>query len=158
MKSLFRNFILVLGIMVAMVVRVDAQRAIKVIDNKLISDSTVYNFTPGDRYHVEKWSAFRIEVLWSNRDANDSLSTVEVYNTINNNFTGASQITTEATLDAADGAGSTGTSYVAAETVTDSYLQYLRIVVDPDAGLDGTPRVTVRIVPLYKTNYNPPAN
>lgn len=130
-----------------------AQPAILVAEDVDLGDSTVYNLDVSDDVH--KWEAFTIEVLYENLTVNDTTAKVELYNTLNYDFTDATDLDTGDALVAADGAGGTGTIMKSA-TFSNQYLQFLRIVIDPDEDDSGNGTATIRIMPKYKAAYTAP--
>lgn len=142
-----------------------AQRSILIYDNVDIGDSLVVDLPSLSISNddVEHWSSFYVEALFSSLAVTDTTAAVEIYNTLNYDYTDATDLVPTETIDgsavsklrASDANGGTGTIMKTA-TVTNSYLQYVRFVVDPDATDSGNGKLTLRIVPVYKTGYTPP--
>jgi len=152
MKSLLKVLIL-FAVVFTSSLETQAQRAVTIASNVDIGDSLVYNLSYSKDVH--KWSGFHVEVLGQSLAAADTTAKVEIYNTINNDFTDATDLDTGSALILADGAGGTGT-IMKSVSISNSNLENLRIVIDPSASDSGSGKVTIRLKPTYKSAYTAP--
>lgn len=158
MKKILLSLIMLVGLFAY---QATAQRSIVVMNNVDIGDSTIVNFDVSKDVH--KWSSFYVEALYTGLTVNDTIAAVEIYNVINNNFTDATDLVPTETISgspvsqlrASDANGGTGTIMKSA-TITNSQLQHVRFVCDPDPTDSGAGKLTLRIVPTYKSAYTPP--
>lgn len=137
----------------AFTLKVNAQPSILVASNVSVGDSLIYNL--GADKDVHKWESFHIEVLGTALAATDTTGKVEIYNTLNYDFTDAIDMDTNSLLLLADSLGGTGTIMKSA-SFSNSYVENLRIVIDPSATDSGDGKVTIRIKPAYKAGYTAP--
>lgn len=142
-----------LAVVLSSLTEVHAQRSILIYDNEDIGDSTIVDLSHS--HDVYKWEGFYVEALFESLTANDTTAKVEVYSTLNNDYTDATDLDSFSLLLAADSAGGTGTIMKTAY-ISNSYLENLRFVCDPDVDDSGSGKVTVRIKPIYKSNYTAP--
>lgn len=150
-----KKTLIILGLLVAFTAitttEVKAQESILIMDGVTVDDSTVVNVSDvAALQNADQWSAIYVEALWSGLTATDTSAKVEIYNTLNGDFTDATDLDTGSGLTANDGA--LGTAMRTA-TITNSYFDQLRFVCDPEPTDAGTATLTLRIKPLYKSNY-----
>lgn len=151
MKKLF--FILTFGLLMAVFVpqEAEAQRTRLVYDQVDVGDSTIENWSFAEDVH--KWDSVYIEVLYTGLAAADTTAQVEIYNTLNGDFTDATNLA-GSNLVAADGAGGTGTIM---KTLTLAARDWARVrfVCDPSDDDTGAAKISMRLKPVYKEVYGP---